>query len=173
MAMARRRPSGWWYPWVFVVGMLVVIVVNVIMISLAVGTFPGLETEDAYRKGLAYNQTISAADAQAARGWHLELAVTPRPGTAAEAGGSGSERTAEVKAIFTDHDGYPIAGLEVRAFLVRPTHGGADVSADLEEQSGGRYVAVLAVPLPGQWDVRVHARRGDETFQATHRVMMP
>ena len=51
--MRRARADGWWYPWIFVFGMLVVIAVNIVLITSAIDTFPGLDTEDAYQKGLA------------------------------------------------------------------------------------------------------------------------
>ena len=51
--MARPRQPGWWYPWIFVGGMLVVIAVNGVLITMAVSTFSGIETEEHYRKGLA------------------------------------------------------------------------------------------------------------------------
>ena len=166
----RQRPAGWWYPWIFVVGMLVVIAVNAVMIALAVDTFSGLETDDAYRKGIQYNKTIAAAEAQAARGWQMTLVVEPRP--AGEAAASGG-RTADMVATFTDRDGYPLHGLEVEAHLIRPTSAGHDSSVTLTEQAEGRYATTLAIPLPGQWDVRVHARRDDATYQATHRIILP
>ncbi|HOT83126.1 MAG TPA: FixH family protein, partial [Candidatus Defluviicoccus seviourii] len=53
-AKASGRPPGWWYPWIFVGGMLIVVAVNAVMAIVAVGTFSGLETTDHYRKGLAY-----------------------------------------------------------------------------------------------------------------------
>ena len=52
---------------------------NAVMIYGALSTFGGLDTPDAYRKGLAYNQRIDAAAAQAQLGWQesLELNGTP------------------------------------------------------------------------------------------------
>lgn len=169
VVMARQRARGWWYPWIFVLGMLLVIAVNAVMITLALDTFPGLATKDAYRQGIAYNQTIAAADAQAARGWQLNVAVQP----AVDHASAGTPRTAAVTATFTDRDGQPIGGLQVEAYLVRPTIEGNDVTAELDELGSGRYAATVTVPLAGQWDVRIHARRGDDTYQATHRIMMP
>ncbi len=172
MSLSRRRQAGWWYPWIFVVGMLVVVVVNAVMITLAIGTFPGLDTEDAYRKGIAYNQTLAAAEAQAERGWQASLSVKPASGTATQMAAI-APLSAEIDAGFVDRAGQPLGGLEVRAYLVRPTHdGGNDLVALLEERGGGRYVATVAVPLPGQWDVRLHARRGDETFQLSRRAVI-
>ena len=61
--MAGARPRGWWYPWIFVGAMAVVVVVNGILAWLAVGTWTGIETEDHYRKGLAYNENLAAEQA--------------------------------------------------------------------------------------------------------------
>ena len=77
--VARQRADGWWYPWTFVAGMLVVIAVNIALVIYAVGTFPGLETDDAYRKGLAYNKTLAAARAQEARAGRVDVRYAPRP----------------------------------------------------------------------------------------------
>lgn len=168
MAMARRAP-GWWYPWIFVAGMLLVVVVNGVMIALAIGTFPGLQTEDAYRKGLAYNETIAAAEAQAERGWQMRLQVQPAAAVAAP----GATRQAALSVRFTDRHGQPLSGLDVQAYLIRPTVAGHDVALPLAAQGGGVYGATVAVPLPGVWDVRIHARQDGASFQQTERIVLP
>jgi nitrogen fixation protein FixH len=179
--MARRAP-GWWYPWIFVAGMLLVVVVNGVMIALAIGTFPGLQTEDAYRKGLAYNETIAAAEAQAERGWQMRLQVDPAAPTAApapaatapaSAEAAGEGRTATLSVRFIDRHGQPVSGLDVQAYLIRPTVAGHDVALPLAPQGAGVYAATVAVPLPGVWDARIHARRGDASFQQTQRIVLP
>ncbi|MCW8952841.1 MAG: FixH family protein, partial [Rhodospirillales bacterium] len=55
---ANNRKPGWWYPWIFVGGMTIVVIVNGIMIYFALSTFTGLETRNHYEKGLAYNTNI-------------------------------------------------------------------------------------------------------------------
>ncbi|QLH39782.1 MAG: FixH family protein [Defluviicoccus sp.] len=96
--MAQRRPQGWWYPWTFVVGMLVVVAVNVVLITYAIGTFPGLDTEDAYRKGITYNQTLAAAHEQEARGWQADIQFhntdETTTGTSGETGWAGAVTSA-------------------------------------------------------------------------------
>jgi nitrogen fixation protein FixH len=163
--MARPRAPGWWYPWIFVVGMLLVIVVNVGMAAYAIGTFPGLETEDAYRKGLAYNETIAAARAQDQRGWRIDLRFTP----SADPSGHGGD----LGVAIVDRTGDPVRGLEVKADLIRPTRAGADMSLMLGERAAGLYGAAIAAPLPGQWDARIVARRGQDEFQTTRRIIVP
>lgn len=172
--MRRPRADGWWYPWIFVVGMLVVIAVNIVMITYAIGTFPGLETDDAYRKGLAYNQTLAAARVQEARGWHVDVRYAPA-GTAAAAGAAAAAADAhegELVVTVVDKAGQPLYGLDVTAALVRPTREGFDRSLALEPGAAGEYRGEAILPLAGQWDVRVSVRRGSEDFQATRRIMV-
>lgn len=172
--MRRLRADGWWYPWIFVVGMLVVIAVNIVMITYAITTFPGLETDDAYRKGLAYNQTIVAARAQEARGWHVDVRYAPATAAAAAGASSGAAGAHEGELVVTvvDRAGQPLYGLDVTAALIRPTREGFDSSLNLEPAAAGEYRGEAVLPLGGQWDVRVSARRGNEDFQATRRIMV-
>jgi len=163
--MRRPRADGWWYPWTFVFGMLVVIAVNIVLITYAIGTFPGLDTEDAYQKGLAYNQTIAAARVQEARGWHLDIRYAPHPDEA-------SAHEGELVVTLRDRGGEPLYGLDVSAALIRPTRGGLDSRIALQPAASGEYRGEATLPLPGQWDVRVYARRGEEDFQATRRIMV-
>ena len=173
--MRRQRADGWWYPWTFVFGMLVVIAVNIVMITYAIGTFPGLETEDAYQKGLAYNQTLAAARVQEARGWHIDVRYAPRIETVApaeEAVGAPTAHEGELVVTVVDKAGKPLYGLDVTAALIRPTRAGFDTSVALQPRAAGEYRGEATLPLAGQWDVRVSARRGDEDFQATRRIMV-
>lgn len=163
---ARRRADGWWYPWIFVAGMLVVIAVNIVLITSAIDTFPGLRTENAYGKGLKYNETLAAVEAQQRLGWRSDVSVAP---TASD----GEERRVSVTAILLDGDGRPLPGLTARALISRPTVKGYDVEVPLEERGEGRYVAETTLPLPGLWDVRVHAHRGTDNFQSVRRVSLP
>ncbi len=58
----------------------IIAVVDGIMIYQAVSTFGGLETKDAYRKGLAYNQRIAESAAQEQLGWSEKVAFDPVSG---------------------------------------------------------------------------------------------
>lgn len=164
--MARPREPGWWYPWIFVGGMLLVIAVNAVLVVYAVGTFPGLETEDHYRKGLAYNRAIAAAKAQDDRGWRMNLAFAPQDRT-------GDQHRGELVVTFTDRDGHPLRNLEVEAILFRPTHEGFDRTVSLDHRGEGNYGATVAVPLSGQWEARVRAQRDGDNFQTSRRIVVP
>ena len=161
MAVKERRP-GWWYPWIFVGCMGLVIVVNGIMITFALDTWTGLETKGHYQKGVEYNKALAAAQAQAERGWKMDYSFVPD-----------AERKGEVRVRFRGRDGLPLDGLEVEAMMIRPTHEGHDMKLALAGQGGGVYTAQAALPLPGQWTLRVHAWRGDEVFQDSHKIVVP
>lgn len=165
--MAGTRARGWWYPWIFVGAMAVVVVVNGILAWLAVDTWSGIETEDHYRKGLAYDDNLAAAKAQDRLGWSVDLALMPK------AGGIGDARALELAVTFTGADGRPVDGLDVAVEFFRPTHEGFDVTARLGGRGGGTYAAPVTLPLAGQWQARVLARRGDDTFQNVRRIVVP
>jgi len=57
-----------------------VVGVNAVMIRAATSTFGGVETENAYQAGLAFNREHAAAMAQDGRNWNVTAAVTRPPG---------------------------------------------------------------------------------------------
>jgi len=164
--MRRARADGWWYPWIFVAAMGVVVLVNGVMVAFALGTWTGLETEGHYEKGLAYNRTLEAARAQAERDWRVDF-------TLGAAAADGDTRTATLSATFAEADGTPLSDLDARAVIVRPTHEGYDREIPLAAAGNGVYRAVVTLPLPGLWEVRLHAYRGDAVFQDSRRVNLP
>jgi nitrogen fixation protein FixH len=146
--------------------MLVVVAVNAVLAVFAFGTFSGLETEDHYRKGLAYNRALAAAEAQEQRGWEMDLSFLP------EARDS-DQRRGDLVVTFTDRDGQPLRHLNVEATLFRPTHQGFDQSVNLDHRGEGNYGAAIAVPLAGQWEARVHAHQDGTNFQMSRRINVP
>ncbi|HTO82648.1 MAG TPA: FixH family protein [Methylomirabilota bacterium] len=167
----RESNRGWWYPLIFVFGLAIVIAVNGILVTTAIRSFSGLETDSAYQEGLAYNATIAAAQDQERLGWRMQLKVAPPPAGA-------TSRTVELTASFADHDGKPLTHRSVEALFVRPTLAGHDFKVTLAGQGSGVYGAAVEAPLSGQWDVTVLARYRaadgtDRTWQTTRRLYLP
>lgn len=163
----NRRPSGWWYPWLFVGAFAVVIAVNGVMIALAIDSFTGLDTAHPYERGLDYNQTLAAARAQEEMGWQVTFNAMPDGSVTVDA------HPIALEARFLDRDGRALTGLAVEALLVRPTAEGHDVEVALEDRGGGRYVAKAELPLPGQWDFRIVAHGRDTSWQSSRRIQLP
>lgn len=152
---------GHWIPWLFVGFFGFVLVANGVMIWLALSTWTGLETEGAYERGLAFNDELEAARAQAALGWTVDLEV--------EAGGPGP---AEVRLEARDRFGSFVRDAKVRVRLVRPTHAGDDVDLPLAHGTGGTYAAAVDLPLPGQWDVEAVMVSPGGTWRRVERVFV-
>jgi nitrogen fixation protein FixH len=142
-----RRMTGRHVLFWFVGFFAVVFIANGFFVYFATKSWTGLETEDAYNKGLEYNREIEAAEMQHGLGWAAGLSLVPR--------GNGLYR---LSAEITDAEGAPVFGLEVEATLKRPVQDGMDQSVMLESVGGGAYKEDVALPVPGQWDVVIEAR---------------
>ncbi|WP_404381321.1 FixH family protein [Caenispirillum salinarum] len=160
------RPSGWWYPYIFVAAFMVVVGVNGALAYFATSTFNGLETRNAYEKGRLYNQTLAEAEAQKALGWTVglqaEQMTKDRPG----------DYPADLMISATGPDGEGLEGLEVFAEIRRPTQAGMDQEVRLTRRDTGRYGTKIVLPQPGQWEIRVLARKGDDTFRMYDRIFV-
>lgn len=129
--MTERR-SGW-IPWVFVGGMLLVVVVNGFMVWAALSTFPGLTTGQSYDRGRAYNQVLEEAARQDALGWTARASL----------------REGRIAFAVTDREGRTVEGV-LDAHLLRPLEG-TRVELGAATAREGFDLPELRV---GQWDLR-------------------
>jgi nitrogen fixation protein FixH len=134
----------------------VVFAVNGLMAYDALSTFRGEVVAHPYQDGLAYNSQIAAAQAQAQRGWKVDVQLTP----------------AGPRATFRDAGGRPLDGLVVTGRWAAP----ADVTRDrkfaMREDGPGIYVAQGEAPA-GAWDLELEAKRGDAIlFRSRNRVTL-
>jgi nitrogen fixation protein FixH len=155
---ARR---GHWIPWAFVAFFGIVLAANGAMIWFAFQSWTGLETGSAYQRGLAYNRTLETARQQAALGW--------RVGFSFEQAG---ERQGVIELTLQDRHGDLLESADVQATIVRPTHAGYDFVQTLAHRTAGRYQALLDLPLPGQWEIRIVAAEGGDAYRLTERVYL-
>jgi nitrogen fixation protein FixH len=149
-------------PWMFVAFFVVVAIVNVIMVIFALKSFTGISTENAYDKGLAYNQTLAAAQAQERLGWQVTLDFSAR-----------DRDHARLAVTLRDQSGSAITGASLAAHFIRPTREGFDSEIALQDVGAGRYEAQPVLALPGQWDMVVTANHDGASYQTTKRVYIP
>ena len=129
----------------------IIFTVNGIMIYLSQSSWTGLETRDAYRKGLKYNQKLSKSEAQNTRGWSMELIRNDL-----------SQGSFSLTAIPKQKDDEGLSGLNISVELKRPTHEGIDRHFSLKEKSLGVYSGKIDKVQLGQWHLIVTADRGSE-----------
>ena len=130
----------------------VVFAADGVFVYLATSSWTGLSTEDAYRKGLRYNQTIERAAAQQALGWQTAVSFEPL-----------DDNTDRLTVSLRDRTDTPIDGRVVTATLHRPVSAGQDIEIPLDWTGAGTYAADLALPFRGQWVVHVAVAQNSET----------
>jgi len=135
-----------------------IVVVNGIFTYFAVASFSGLETEQAYLKGLDYNRTLAAAAQQRERGWQVVLQEGP------ETAAGGEEHLHRFDLRYLGPEGGPLKGLAVELELRRPGSQEGDRRASLAELGEGRYGALIELPALGQWKLRAEARRAGQVI---------
>lgn len=126
-----------WIPWVFVGGMAVVVLVNLVLVYAALSTFTGVTTGRSYDRGRAYNRVLEEAARQDALGWSARVTLD---------GGV-------LSLVATDREGLPVGG-RVQGVLHRPLEG-AEIPLDFAAAGPGRFIAEAAPPASGQWEARL------------------
>jgi len=132
--------------------------VNFVFATYAVKTFSGLDSDNPYDTGLAYNKEIAAAKAQADLGWTVDLTRTPESGA--------TQITVSVK----DKAGQPVSGLDVSLHFFYPATRKLDQRVSAAAVAEGIYSG--AAPLsPGRWDVEVDLNRnGERQFRSRNQL---
>jgi nitrogen fixation protein FixH len=152
MSMTMERKSRW-IPWVFVGGMLVVVVVNGFMAFYAISTFTGLTTGQAYDRGRAYNHVLEEAARQDALGWTARVRLE---------GG-------RIALAVTDRAGASVPGV-VEAYLQRPIEG-TRVELGTSTPQGGFVAPDL---IAGQWEFRGTLVDGNgQRLDIRQRLLVP
>ncbi len=132
------------------------LIANGIFLYVALDTFSGLSTKDAYVKGLNYNAQIEEYETQKARGWQVML-------NDSLTGANKASLTLDAK----DQSGQPVTFDAVRVVVKRPAQSGMDFETTMTLQNG-QYAADVEFPVPGNWDVEVYASGGG--YDVPYRV---
>jgi nitrogen fixation protein FixH len=136
--------TGWNVLGMFVLGFGTIITVNLTLAYNAFATFPGVEAKNSY---VASQNFDARRTAQVALGWDSSVRL------------EGGELVLDLR----DRDGTPIGDAEIGGFIGRPTYAGKDFEPDWRfDGTVWRAPADLA---PGNWDLRLMATRGEDTYR--------
>lgn len=133
----------------------VMLAVNFIFATYAVKTFSGLDADNPYDSGLAYNQEIAAAKAQAALGWTVDIGH--------ETGSDAVQFNVTVK----DRDGAPVTGLDAELSFYFPATRKLDRHIVAAPVANGVYSGAAALSK-GHWVVELDLKRGGERQFRSH-----
>lgn len=149
-----KKPSDKWIPWYFVAFFVVIAIVDGIFVTVAVSTHTGVIVENAYQKGLDYNQSIAAVEKQEQLGWQGNIALV------------GST----LSFYLTDKQNHAIDEAMVTAYFSRVMNAGDDFSVKLPHSANGVYNDNISFPFKGQWDVRIAAQWNQQHYQQSKRI---
>jgi nitrogen fixation protein FixH len=137
--------------------------VNTIFVYDALTTFSGEDVAQPYMKGLAWNQTLAARQAQAKQGWTASLSATRQ-----------KDQTVSVAFDVQDRNRNPVDGLDVSVTLRSPVNAHLDREVKLSPIGRGQYGATLPGVRQGQWDVIASVKPvGNAGFEAQRRIVLP
>ena len=156
MEQETIRKRDRFIPLYFVAFFLVLAAMDGVFVYLATSSHTGLVTDQAYERGLAYNETIAAAEESAKLDWQADITL------------SGSNLILDL----ADAQGEPIDDANVKAEITRPTQAGYDIELTLSQTAGGTYTVPVVFPLDGQWDVRVFVEWKQQQFQQGKRLIV-
>jgi nitrogen fixation protein FixH len=151
-----------WIPWAFVGFFVVLVAVDGIMVRLALDSWPGVESDNAYEEGLAYNKTLDEARRQQAMGWRYGFAFRQ----------TSEKRGGHLEVTLRDRNGLALAHTAVTARLIRPTSDGHDFEVAFADDGNGLYTAEVDIPLLGVWEVRVAAAGASGTYRRVERIFV-
>lgn len=148
-AISSPNPKDKWIPRYFFMFFVVVALLDGIFVYMAVSTQTGIVTENPYKKGLAYNQTLEKARAQPILNHKVSYA-------------DGILRWV-----------LPLTKASVTASIRRPVQDGYDFDITLRHKGDGVYEAKPALPLPGAWTAELKATWDSKQFQTSHAFIAP
>ena len=139
----------------------VIFTVNGIFVFYALDTWPGLRFDNAYERGINYNQILAKAESQAAMKWRSSIDITEQ----------GSDHLITVR--LSKENGSPLAELSVSIQLSRAVHEGNDASLELRPLAPGIYQATHRFPLSGQWQAAIIARHTNgQIYKMAYELMV-
>lgn len=131
-----------------------IILVNTIFITQALQTHRGVVTEDAYKKGLHYNEVLERARQQPEMQSHVSF------------------KDGVLRWSIQDQDGTPIEQAKAHVSFFRPVQSGLDFGSDMENVGAGIYELRPEFPEKGAWKAGLTIEWDSTTYQTMHSLVV-
>lgn len=148
-----KHPKDKWILICFIAFFGVIIAVNSFFLYSAITTQTGVVTDDAYKKGLAYNDVLTQAKEQP------NLKDKP----------SFEDRI--LRWTLINGQGKTINNADVTAHIIRPIQDGHDFNIKLKNKGNGVYEATLDLPFKGLWMAQLESKWNKQTYKTTYKFI--
>lgn len=147
------HPKDKWIPWYFVIFFAVIAILDGVFVYMAVSTQTGLVTEQAYEKGLAFDDILATARSQP----DIQQDISYIGGV--------------LRWKMAEKEGRPITNAAVSAQIIRPVQDGHDFAITLEHKGKGVYEATPTLPLPGLWQAKLSGKWNNKQYQRAYEFI--
>jgi nitrogen fixation protein FixH len=147
--------ARWRWPGIIIGFLVLNVCITAALITSAVSDPSYAIEPDSYQKALAWDATQAQMAANARLGWTAAGNVSSRQDCA-------SLRVLNLK--MQDRTDAPIVGANVTIEAFAQTRSAQRLRATLSENDPGEYGASLPFHRNGLWEIRLTAKRGEETF---------
>ena len=139
---------------------------NGIMVYYALTTFDGVETDNAYRKGRAYNHVLEADAVQQALGWQVSIETIPTY--------TPDAIVLNIAVTLLDRENTALDLPPLPITFWRPTAQGMDRATTLTLVAPGKYVGQVELAQAGNWISRINTATPDgQPFVYEERLFIP
>ena len=137
------------------------VIANACLVYFALSTFSGLDSPNSYETGLAFQRGITQAAAQNARGWKVDVAVTPSP-----------DGVTAFSFAVHDKEGQAVTGLKPVITLNHAATSRLDQTVVVTETGIGTYSGTTRA-IAGQWYLVIAFKKGGERlFLSRNRLAL-
>lgn len=152
----QEKKRGKPVPFVIIAFYLTFIVGFFIFVAIAFQNPPQLVTDQAYEKGLNYNQTLKKSEEIKLLGYRLSADVKDK----------------NLTVTFTDKTGAPVKDAHLTAWFIHPQMKSLDQKLPLAQNSNGTYRASVADLKQGRWTLTLVADHLGKEVQATQTLII-
>lgn len=164
MAISQSSNVAFRNPWVLAaIGfILVVVTVNIIFITSAISTNPGLVDKNYYEKGRNFEDSVQQRRDMVNRlNWDMRIQtpdeiVMHRPTT--------------IYLNVADRSGLPLQEARAQLHAYRPSDANADFIVEMSPYAPGIFSAEVVFGLQGIWDLKVAAYQGEDNIENRRRI---
>lgn len=153
------KPGMGW-PIGIVTILVVTVSANLVMMRIA-NDDPAFSVEpDYYKKAVFYDSTMAQTHRNLDLGWTVAVvadSITPGKPT-------------RLRVVLRDQTSAPVQGAAVEATVLFNARASDLTTAVLTDEGDGVYAADFPIRTPGEWEVRLSARRDTSHFTASARV---
>lgn len=164
MAISQSSNTALRNPW-FLAAMgfiSVVVLVNIVFITSAISTNPGLVDKNYYEKGRNFEDSVQQRKDMVQRlNWDMRIQVPDE---------IVMNQPTTIYLNVADSAGLPLENATASLHAYRPSDANADFTLDMTPYAPGIFSADVRFALRGIWDLKVAAFQGEDNIEIRRRI---